>query len=622
MKEIKPGFWQSELTEEQAISASIDYSQLRCSDEGDLYWVEQRPDQQGRNLICRYSGGVVTELTADGFSVQSKVHEYGGRGWCLIGERLAFVNAIDQQLYLQSAYKSEQPEQLTKSKLSRFIEPVWDKKRNRLIAVEELHGGKEVINRLVSVDINTGALDVLHQEHDFYAYPEISGTDEYLAFVGWNNPEQPWTSTQLYIAEFDETGELFHCEVIAGAMGGESVSQPCFHTEDRLSYISDRSGWWNIYTCSFSGELAHHLNVKADMMPAPWQSGLSSYVVTEDGLVWVEQLHDGAKLKYADKDLTPSGYTQFRSLSVFNGRVFCVAAGPDKLPQVISIAKGDLKVAVISVNTSPLCKSECSSPVPMEFGQKDKSYGYFYPAKNSAYHLEAHTPVVVFLHGGPTASTYPVLNLKIQYWTQRGFAVLDLNYRGSSGYGRDYRMALHQKWGEIEVEDIRVSLQQLSKEGKIDPDAIFIRGNSSGGYSALNAMSELDCFAGGASLYGVTDPLSLASATHKFESRYLDWLIGNPERDRARYYELAPVNKAEHISCPVIFFQGELDRVVVPDQTRQMIERLKQKQLTIEAVFFEDEAHGFRKRDNQIKVLKEELGFYQKVMRVNCPGLL
>ncbi|MGI1670046.1 MAG: prolyl oligopeptidase family serine peptidase [Neptuniibacter sp.] len=617
MKEIDPGFWQSELTEEQAISASIDYSHLQCSEEGDLFWVEQRPDQQGRNLICCYTGGAVRELTADGFSVQSKVHEYGGRSWCLVKDRLAFVNATDQQLYLQSAYKNEKPQQLTKSSLSRFIEPVWDKKRNRLLAVEELHCGKEVINRLVSVDINTGAIQVLHQGYDFYAYPEISASGEYLAFVSWNHPEQPWTSTQLHIAEFDQTGGLFHCEVIAGAEGGEAVSQPCFRAEDQLSYISDRSGWWNIYTCSLNGEVTHHLNVKADMMPAPWQSGLTSYAVTESGLVCVEQLHGGARLKCTDKDLTPSGYTQFRSLSAFGDRVFCVAAGPDKLPQVVSVEKADLEVAVISANPSPLCKSECSSPIPMEFGQKDKSYGYFYPAKNSAYHIETYTPVVVFLHGGPTASAYPVLNPKIQYWTQRGFAVLDLNYRGSSGYGRDYRMALHHKWGEIEIEDIRLSLEQLSKEGRINPDAIFIRGNSSGGYSALNAMCELDCFAGGASLYGVTDPLSLTSATHKFESRYLDWLIGDPETDRARYSELAPINKSEYISCPVIFFQGELDRVVVPEQTRLMINKLQQKQLITEAVFFEDEAHGFRKRDNQIKVLKEELGFYQRVMRAN-----
>ncbi|MGH1460484.1 MAG: S9 family peptidase [Neptuniibacter sp.] len=617
MTELKPGFWKSGLTEEQAIGASIDYSQLQCSDAGDLFWVEQRPDQQGRNLICCYAGNAINELTADGYSVQSKVHEYGGRSWCLVEDQLVFVNAADQQLYLQSAYKNEKPSKLTEAKRSRFIEPVWDKNRNRLLVIEEFHGDEKVINRLISVDINTGTIQVLHQDYDFYAYPEISASGNYLAFITWNHPEQPWTSTQLHIADFDDEGGLLHCELVAGTEGGESVSQPYFNSDENLSYISDRSGWWNVYTCSLSGRVTHHLNVKADMMPAPWQSGLSSYVFNDEGLVWVEQHHEGAKLKFGNIDLTPSCYTQFRSLAVFGDRVFCVAAGPEKLPQIISISKVNLKVSVITDNPSPFSNSECSSPVPIEFGQKDKCYGYFYPAKNSAYELVTLTPVVLFLHGGPTASTYPVLNPKIQYWTQRGFAVLDLNYRGSSGYGRAYRMALHQKWGEIEIEDIRAALAQLGKEGRIDSNAIFIRGNSSGGYSALKAMCDLDCFAGGASLYGVTDPISLASATHKFESRYLDWLIGHPEKDRARYSALAPVNNSDRISCPVIFFQGELDRVVVPEQTRLMIEKLNQKQIKTQAVFFKDEAHGFRKRDNQIKVLREELYFYQHIMQAS-----
>lgn len=614
MINTKPGFWRSNLSEEQAISASKDFSQLEYSADGGLYWVEQRPDEQGRCVLCRFTDGEPHELLASDYSVQSKVHEYGGRSWTLLGEKLVFVNGSDQQLYIQSATVREVPVQLTDVEGARFIEPVWDKNRNRLIAVQEVHVEQGVINRLVAVNLDSGSLDILHQEYDFYAYPAISGAGDGLVFIGWAHPAQPWTSTELNLARLDERGDIAVCGIVAGCDGDEALSQPCFVADDLLRFISDRSGYWNIYKCSLGGGVIEHLDVDADVMPAPWQSGLNSYVVIDGECVWVEQRHSGARLHWDEHDITPEGFTYFRSLAASQSRVYCVAAGPSKLPQILSVSKDGKKIREIIKIRSPLVDAEISKPVAMVFGQEDKSYGYFYPATNSACLEEQKTPLVVFLHGGPTACTYPVFNLKIQYWTQRGFSVLDLNYKGSSGYGREYRMQLQYRWGELEINDIRQAVESLVEAGLVDSEALFIRGNSSGGYSALNALCDLNMFAGGASLYGVTDPAELGKVTHKFESCYLDWLIGDVENDQARYAEFSPVHKVEQIDCPVIFFQGENDRVVVPEQTRSMIKKLQAKGLIVESVFFPDEAHGFRKAENQIKVLKQELEFYQKVI--------
>ncbi|MCP4595889.1 prolyl oligopeptidase family serine peptidase [Neptuniibacter sp.] len=614
MTNTKPGFWRSNLSEEQAISASKDFSQLEYSANGGLYWVEQRPDQQGRSVLCRFAEGELYELIDSHYSVQSKVHEYGGRSWALLGEKLVFVNGSDQQLYIQSATVQEVPIQLTDIDSARFIEPVWDKKRDRLIAVQEVHTEQGVINRLVAVNLDSGSIDILHQKYDFYAYPAISDAGDGLAFIGWNHPEQPWTSTLLNLARLDERGAIVVCDIAAGGDGDEALSQPCFIADDLLWFISDRSGYWNIYKCSLAGSVIEHLDVDADVMPAPWQSGLNSYVVIDGECVWVEQRHSGARLRWGEHDITPQGFTYFRSLAASKSRVYCVAAGPSKLPQILSISKDGKEISEIIKITSPLAGAEISKPVAMTFGQEDKSYGYFYPATNSAYLEEQKAPLVVFLHGGPTACTYPAFNLKIQYWTQRGFAVLDLNYKGSSGYGREYRMQLQHHWGELEINDIKQSVESLVEADLVDPEALFIRGNSSGGYSALNALCDLNMFAGGASLYGVTDPAELGKVTHKFESCYLDWLIGDVESDQARYAQYSPVNKVEQIDCPVIFFQGDNDRVVVPEQTCVMIKKLKAKDQIVESVFFPDEAHGFRKAENQVRVLRQELEFYQKVI--------
>ena len=623
MDHSKPGFWQSTLDEGAAISASVEYSQLSYSDDGVPYWVETRPDEEGRNVLCREVAGVVEDLTPKEFSVRSKVHEYGGDAWCLLQDQYLFVNAEDQQLYLHSLVRNGSPRQLTFYIDSRFLQPIWDKKRNRVIAVEEVHSAEgsasDVVNRLVGVELDTGQITELHTGKDFYAYPTLDHQSERVAFIGWDHPEQPWTSTQLYTAVC-EGDDLVNVTLVAGDSQPESLSQPLFTEEGELWVISDRSGWWNIWRYVLGDQgLKSVVTESADMMPSPWACGPRHYAEYEAGAVYLSHQHEGITLVVGDNPIQLERINHIRSLCRVGSKLLAVVAGPKVLQSVVEIdlqanrhdSAGSFRLIAGSQNS--LEPSDCSVPVPLTFSLGDQNcYGYLYRAENDRYSNTEKTPLVIFLHGGPTAATYPVLNMKIQYWTQRGFAVLDLNYRGSSIYGREYRNALHHRWGVSEIEDIRVAVTELVADDEVDPDAVFIRGNSSGGYTALNAMSELECFAAGASLYGVTDPSVLNNATHKFESYYLHWLIGDPVKDSDRYQAFAPINKAEGIRCPVVFFQGELDKVVVPEQTKQMLSVLSEQGVETEVHYFSDEAHGFRKAANQLHALKSELAFYQR----------
>ena len=626
MDHSKPGFWLSTLDEAAAISASVEYGQLGCSDAGVPYWVETRPDEAGRNVLCCEEGGSVRELTPKKFSVRSKVHEYGGDAWCLLQDEYLFVNAEDQQLYLHSLMGREAPRQLTYYHHSRFLQPIWDKKRNRAIAVEEIHsageGASDVINRLVSVDLASGQVSILHEGKGFYAYPALDSAGNNLAFICWDHPEQPWTSTCLYAGKC--MGEaLVDVAVLAGHKQPEALSQPLYTEDGELWVISDRDEWWNVYRYVTEEQtLRPVVSEKTDMMPSPWVCGPRHFSAYQSGAVYLRHQHEGVTLVVGTTPVILEGVNHIRSLCRTGNKLFAIVAGPKALQGIAEIdlqsisGDGVVSFRKITGGADVLDDGDCSEAVPLSFSSgSERCYGYLYRGVNMQYPRVKSTPLVIFLHGGPTAATYPVLNMKIQYWTQRGFAVLDLNYRGSSIYGRRYRNALHHRWGVSEIEDIQAAVNELIAAGEVDPNAVFIRGNSSGGYTALNAMSDLDCFAAGASLYGVTDPAVLNNATHKFESYYLHWLIGDPVKDSDRYQSYAPINKAQSIRCPVIFFQGELDKVVVPEQTKQMISVLHEQGVETEEYYFADEAHGFRKAENQQLALNSELTFYQRFIK-------
>ncbi len=608
---------------EQAAAASADFAELHAA-HGGVLWVAFDPLLARCGLFfCR--DGVVTELTPPGFSVRSRVYEYGGGACCATEQGVAFVNENDQQVYLiditedGGAYGA--PHGVTDSPNCRYGDlcfvPAWQ----ALLAVEESHEGGAVVHRLVRIGL-TGKREVLVEGADFYAAPVANADGQRLAWIEWDRPDQPWVATRLCQRKSGE-----RTQVLAGQGRDQSLQQPRFDVQGRLWVLSDRAGWWQPRCV----DKQHDARAAPfDHAPAPWQLGGQTYLPLENGELLLTRFKqgtgvlvgcamrtgcfaaetDGAHSAPYERQLAEH-FTRFRSLAADAAYFYCIAAAPDRLPAVLAISRGDDTVQILAGGEQPLGEEELSRPQPFncEVGEGERSHGFFYSPVSTG----ERPPLVIFLHGGPTSACYPVFDPRIAFWTLRGYAVLDLNYRGSSGYGRAYRLRLAAQWGELEVEDIRAAIDALAAAGRIDPQRVFVRGASAGGFSALRALVELPPLRGGASLYGVSDPLALRRQTHKFEADYLDWLIGDPEQDAERYRERTPLVQAERITAPVIFFQGALDAVVVPSQTEAMVEALRQRGLPVEYQLFADERHGFRQAANLAAALRAEYGFYQQL---------
>jgi dipeptidyl aminopeptidase/acylaminoacyl peptidase len=589
----------------QAVAAGVDFSELSVSPAG-LFWIEFRP-QDAASRIWRWVDGVTSCLTPDGFSVRTRVYEYGGGSYCLTDDGLVFVNEADQQLYVQS-FDAISPRQLTHSE-QRFGDLSFS--RGQVFAVEE----DQDTHRLVSIDLADGRREALAEGADFYAAPTVSPSGERLVWIEWWRPHQPWTSTRLLSVErlTDGTWGRPHC--LAGGLGLEALQQPRFDKTGTLYCITDRAGFWQPWVETLDGFKALPA-AKADHAGAPWQMGASSWLPMGDGAylaTWSENGMGVLGLHASDGSVEDfSGpYSRFRSLAMDDDNIYCIAASAISPAAVIAVNRQDKTVQVLAGGVAPLPPERISRPQSLRYPSGNgEAYGYFYPAMNG----DEKPPLVVFIHGGPTSACYPVLDPRIQYWTQRGFAVADLNYRGSTGLGRAYRQALFLEWGAVDVEDACAVVGHLAERGLIDPTKAFIRGSSAGGYTTLCALAFKDVFRAGASLYGVSDPLALAEATHKFESDYLDWLIGDPDIDMARYRDRTPLLHADSIKVPVIFFQGELDNVVVPSQTRDMLDALVQRGIPAEGHFYPEERHGFRKAENLAHALETEWAFYRKVI--------
>lgn len=583
---------------EQAVAAGTDFAELEVGRHG-LFWNEFRP-RDGACRLWQWRDGQARCLTPDGFSVRSRVYEYGGRSFCLADDGLVFVNEADQQLYRQ-ALDGGPPQALTEGE-RRYGDLVWS--AGRVLAVEE----SGTTHRLVAIAQRTR--EVLAEGADFYASPTPSDDGQRLAWIEWSRPEQPWTATRLYVREADGTTRC-----VAGDSGpAQSLQQPRFDAQGRLYCLSDLNGFWQPWAETADGWQPLPAEA-ADHAAAPWQLGASTWLPVDGGYLatWFENGFSRLGLRQADGQLhsVTSDYSRFRCLDLDDAFIYAVAASPVLPAAVIAIDRRDHSVQVVAGGVAPLPAERISRPRGFSYPSGDgEAHGFFYPAMNG----RKRAPLVVFVHGGPTSACYPVLDPRIQYWAQRGFAVADLNYRGSSGYGRAYRQALHLRWGEIDVEDACAAVLYLAGEGLIDPYQAFIRGGSAGGYTTLCALAFQDVFRGGASLYGVSDPLALARATHKFEGDYLDWLIGDPERDAERYRARTPLLHAGNIRVPVIFFQGELDAVVVPEQTRSMLDALKANGVETEGHFYPGERHGFRRAENLAHALEEEWKFYCRIL--------
>ena len=594
----------------EVVAAGRDFAELATSAAG-LFWNEFRPEE-GTCRLYRWHEGAVTCVTPQGFSVRSQVYEYGGGSFCAAPDAVFFVNEKDQQIYRQAVTPRAEPELLSQGGCH-YGGLAWH--RDLVLAVEERPGVPYPSHRLVAIDTRNGERQVLAEGADFYGAGTLSPDGKRLAWVEWDRPEQPWTRTRLMCAEHSGGKGWGTPACIAGDRTAESLQQPRFDNHGRLYCLSDREGFWQPWGETADG-WAMLPGKTADHASAPWQLGASSWLPLPEGgyaASWLEKGFGYLGVVGASGECTDytGNYTRFRGISATDEYLYAIAASPVLPPAVVAINRATRAVTLLAGAEPLLPASRITAPRPFTYPSGDgEAHGFFYPASGEP----ANAPLLVFVHGGPTSACYPVLDPRIQFWCQRGFAVADLNYRGSSGYGRAYRMALRHNWGLSDVEDAGNAVAWLRAEGWVDEARAFIRGSSAGGYTTLCALAFLDMFSGGASLYGVSDPMTLARETHKFEADYLDWLIGDPDQDAERYAERTPLRHADRIQVPVVFFQGELDTVVVPEQTAAMVASLEANGVPVKAFYYSEERHGFRQAKNLAHALEQEWLFYKGLL--------
>ncbi|AHL75603.1 peptidase S9 [Stutzerimonas stutzeri] len=632
---IPYGFWPSDWSAEKAASASRDFAETRAG-HGGVFWIEYQPED-ARCTLWHWRAGQAVCITPAGGSLRSRVYEYGGGAFCLTDRAVAFVNEKDQQIHLQSIVDhAAEPTVLTLRTDCRYGDLQFDPGQMAIVAVEEAHIEERVEHRLVSFSVKSGRRSVLVEGADFYSSPALDAEARRMAWIQWQRPEQPWTATSLWLAERDADGTWQTPRCLAGTEGDESLQQPRFAADGTLYCLSDRAGWWQPWR-EEGGRLVSVLALANDVSapekgaaqasfdhaPAPWQLGTTSYLPLSEGGLLLTRMVDGYGLllerndKGRERQLA-TAFTRCRQLAADEQHYYCIASAVDRVPAVLAINRRTGRTSILAGGEQPLPADQLSRPQPLSFatGHDETAHAFFYPPCNAnCRSLEGERPpLVVFLHGGPTSACYPVFDPRIQYWTQRGFAVADINYRGSSGFGRAYRQRLHEQWGVVDVEDTRAAVTALALRGQIDSTRTFVRGSSAGGYTALCALMADAGFSGGASLYGVSDPLALRHATHKFEADYLDWLIGDPQRHADRYRQRTPLHHAGQIKAPVIFFQGGLDAVVLPAQTESMVSALRQRGIRVEYCLYPQERHGFRQADNLADALARECRFYQGML--------
>tara|TARA_R110000868_G_scaffold188512_2_gene431259 strand:- start:3918 stop:5783 length:1866 start_codon:yes stop_codon:yes gene_type:complete len=613
------GQWSSSWSSARAASASRDFAELRAG-LGGVVWSEFNPSDACTRL-WHWTSSRLRCLTAAGWSVRSRVYEYGGGAFCLGDDGLALVCEADQQLYWQDL--DGQPQALTERSDCRYGDLCYDPVRRVVLAVEEQHTASGVVHRLVTIGRDDGAREVISDGCDFYAAPTLSNDGQRLAWIEWDRPQQPWLATRLCVSQRTAQGGWSLRQVVAGQGTDQSIQQPSFDQHNRLLALSDRQGYWQPWREGEGG--MQSLNCRAaDHAAAPWQLGARNYL-TLAGEHLLLSGFDGGFAWLAERDPVSghehrlaADYSRFRQVAADQQHFYVIAAAPQRGSVVLAIDRLSHANQVLAECPCGLPAEAVSLPQRLLFlsGVGESCHGFLYPPHNPAFQAPAgqKPPLLVFLHGGPTSACYPVFDPRIQFWTQRGFAVVDLNYRGSSGYGRAYRLRLQGGWGEVEVEDAVAAVQHLTERGLVDADRVFIRGASAGGYTALCALAFTRVFRAGASLYGVSDPLALRRVTHKFEADYLDWLIGDPQCDSARYQARTPLLHAECIQAPLIFFQGALDNVVVPEQTAQMVAALQRRGVEVECRVYENERHGFRQAENMADVLEAELAFYRRLL--------
>ncbi len=622
------GSWQSRISAELITGESIRLSSP-AADQGTLYWIEGRPEENGRSvLVCRGPDGTTRELSPEPFNVRSRVHEYGGAPFVAASGRCWFINFKDQHIYETSP---DGPRDLAGYPDHRFADFELDAQRGRLLAVCEEHRAEdEPRNSLVAIDLDSGGLKSLASGQDFYSNPRLSPDGRRLAWLCWNHPNMPWDRSELWVGEFNARGELENCRQLAGS-AEESIFQPLWAGDGRLFYVSDADDWWNLY-CRDENGSRQVTREKAEMGLPQWVFGMSTYGLVDAHTAVASFKGPGQNtamtidLDTGETRKLELPCTAIEHLAVEDGKILLLGGSPAQSNALYCCEPDGSRPETLRQSvTLDLDHAWISQPRYIEFPTSDGqlSRGYHYPPKNPlAQGLDGELPpLIIICHGGPTAGTSTAMDLRIQFWTSRGFAVFDVDYRGSTGYGRPYRRALYGNWGVADVEDCVYGSRALCEMGLADPKRLLIRGSSAGGYLVLCAAAFHRQFSAGASYYGIGELQSLLEHTHKFESRYDSTLLGGGNVNEI-IAQRSPARHAENIRMPLILFQGLNDKVVPPEQSENMYKLLLKQGLPVAYLSFEGEGHGFRNSQTIATSLQSELAFYGRILGIAVAGEL
>lgn len=635
--------WKPAISPEEVFSDVVGLGEVQV-DGGNVYWLEMRPSEKGRYvLVGRDTGGEIRDITPPGFNVRTRVHEYGGGAYTVSGNSIYFVNFRDQRIYHQLRDSSEAhpltPQKNRDGSLGKYASLTVSPDGKKLLFVyEKEYDNRENRNFLGVLDLNSKHISephVIAEGCDFYADPVFSPTGENVAWLQWNHPDMPWDSTELMIGAFKEKGVCDVKKVDGGR--DKSICFPRFDGEGRLYYVMDDvvgdaslpANWWNLYC--YTGGVEQITCELAEFGEPHWVFGQSNYDFLPGNRIIAKMVRDGAAcLVVVDpekRSLSPvenelSSYCSIRTDE--GGRVFFIGANSRKAAAVCSLDISSGKVSVLKKSSCiEMEEGDISLPASITYSTVDgrQAHAFLYMPKNSRFSAQADEkpPLLVVAHGGPTGRTDDSFSFITQFWTSAGFAVVDVNYRGSTGYGRRYRDALLSLWGVIDAEDVADAVRHLVKRKKVDPHRVAVRGGSAGGYMVQRVMTQYpDLFRVGASYFGIGDLTTLVEQTHKFESRYINNLVGAklPEGEK-EYMDRSPINHLDRLNAPLIIFQGSDDRIVTPDCSREVAQILEKRGIRYEYIEYEGEAHGFRTKKSNVDSLNREFIFYREIFSEN-----
>ncbi len=586
-----------------------------------VWWSESRPNEGGRTVVV--CGGV--DAVSSEVNVRTLVHEYGGGAWWAFDGTLIYSDHADQRLYRLD--KGGSPTAITpepdSARALRYADGRPTPDGHWYVCVREAHmAGSEPANELVAVALD-GSLrvEVLWSGPDFVSSPRISPDGRRLAWIQWNHPNLPWDDTELWVAALGD-GVLSGASPVGGANhggagSGESFFQPEWRLDGALHVVSDRDGWWHLYRLAEDDTFVQLTAGGFEVATPQWVFGLSRYAFVGDeiwfarrigGVDQLSVLAASGTITDADVDATSIG-----AIAAFAGGVAAVVASWTTEPAVVTVGPDGVE-ELSSRRDMGLEEAWFPMPEAVSFptSSDEEAYALVYPPTNPDHRASGaeHPPLLVLAHGGPTGSVRTQLQLSIAYWTSRGFVVADVDYRGSTGYGRSYRHRLWGEWGMADVEDCIAVATYLAEQGAVDVERMAIKGGSAGGFTVLAAVTFHDVFTAGASRYGVADLAALATDTHKFEARYLDRLVGAWPQDEPVYRARSPIHHTDRLATPMLLLQGAEDPIVPPNQARSMADALREKGVPFAYLEFPDEGHGFRRAPNIVSALEAELSFF------------